>query len=73
MKKEATADLESVLWARIGDPNAAVGALSLDAGRLLLTFGDVGGHPRTVLHIKGGQVVAIQPVFPKPASAKRGR
>lgn len=73
MTKETGGSLEAALRQRLADPNATTGELSVLSDRLVLTFGDIGEHPRTVLEIKGGQVSLITPVYPASASAKRSR
>lgn len=50
------ATLEDLMRARLAEPRAMIGALSINANRILLTFGDVGENARVVLHIEGDDV-----------------
>jgi len=59
------ATLEDLMRARLAEPRAMVGALSINANRILLTFGDVGENARVVLHVEGDEVKIIH--RPEPA------
>lgn len=53
------ATLEDLMRARLAEPRAMIGALSINANRILLTFGDVGENARVVLHVEGDEVKII--------------
>lgn len=58
--------LEDCLRARLADPRAALAAVTTDAGRLCLTFGDIGAHRRINLRVVGNDV--FDPTRPEGAA-----
>lgn len=61
MSKSDRDDLETLLRARLNDPRAMTGALSINADRVFATFGAVGRHPRIVLQVSGDEMTIVAP------------
>ncbi|SOC47694.1 hypothetical protein SAMN05892877_13231 [Rhizobium subbaraonis] len=58
--------LEAILRARLAHPRALVAALSINANRVLLTFGAVGDNRRVTLQVVGDEI-APPAHFAQPA------
>lgn len=53
--------IEALMRGRLADPRALIGALSINADRVFLTFGDVGDHPRITYQVIGNELELISP------------